>query len=106
MPAEPVVTAAAPAASQPAARRDGVLGNRDFVRLWAWETVSLIGTQVTQFTLPLVAVITLNATAAEVGVLNALRFVPVIVIALFAGSGWIAGAAGRCSSRAPWPTRS
>jgi Na+/melibiose symporter-like transporter len=65
--------------------RDGVLGNHDFVKLWAGESVSLIGTQVTQFALPLVAVLTLNATVLEVGVLNALRFVPVIVIAVFAG---------------------
>jgi Na+/melibiose symporter-like transporter len=62
-----------------------VLANRDFARLWAGESVSLIGTQVTQFTMPLVAILTLNATVLEVGVLNALRFVPVIIVALFAG---------------------
>jgi MFS family permease len=65
--------------------RDSVLANHDFVKLWAGESVSLIGTQVTQFTLPLVAVITLDASVIEVGVLNALRFVPVIVLSLFAG---------------------
>jgi MFS family permease len=74
---------AAPAA--PRSQRDGVLGNTDFVKLWAGETVSLIGTQVTQFAMPLVAILALNATVFEVGVLNALRFVPVIVISLFAG---------------------
>jgi MFS-type transporter involved in bile tolerance (Atg22 family) len=47
--------------------------------------VSLIGTQVTQFAMPLVAILTLNATVFEVGVLNALRFVPVILLSLFAG---------------------
>ena len=61
-------------AGQPVAPLGGVLSNRDFVKLWAGETVSLIGTQVSQFALPLVAVITLNATVFEVGVLNALRF--------------------------------
>jgi hypothetical protein len=63
----------------------GVLANADFAKLWVGETVSQIGTQVTQFTLPLVAILTLNATVLQVGLLNALRFVPVIVVALFAG---------------------
>jgi MFS family permease len=63
----------------------GILINRDFAKLWAGETVSLIGSQVTQFTLPLVAILALKATVFEVGVLNALRFVPVIVVAVLAG---------------------
>jgi MFS family permease len=63
----------------------GLLANRDFVRLWAGQTVSLIGTQVTQFAMPLVAVLSLNATVLEVGILNALRFVPVLLLSLFAG---------------------
>jgi Na+/melibiose symporter-like transporter len=66
-------------------RARGVLGNPDFAKLFAGETISQIGSQVTQFTMPLVAIITLNATAFQVGILNALKFVPVIVIALFAG---------------------
>jgi MFS family permease len=63
----------------------GLMANRDFVKLWAGETVSLIGTQVTQFAMPLVAVLTLNASVLEVGILNALRFVPVVLLSLFAG---------------------
>jgi MFS family permease len=66
-------------------RAAGVFGNSDFVKLWAGESVSLIGTQVTQFTMPLVAVLSLNATVSEVGVLNALRFVPVLLLSMFAG---------------------
>jgi|HubBroStandDraft_1064217.scaffolds.fasta_scaffold12568_2 Na+/melibiose symporter-like transporter len=66
-------------------RASTVLGNRDFARLFAGETISQIGSQVTAFTMPLVAIITLNATAFQVGILNALKFVPVIVVALFAG---------------------
>ena len=69
-----------------AGRADGgALINRDFARLWAGETVSQVGSQVTLFALPLVAILTLRATVLQVGVLNALRFVPVIVVALFAG---------------------
>jgi MFS family permease len=75
---------AAPAGA-PGKRRDGVFTNSDFVKLWAGESVSLIGTQVTTFAMPLVAVLTLGAGAFQVGVLFALRFVPVIVLSLFAG---------------------
>lgn len=65
--------------------RLGVFSNADFARLWAGESVSLIGTQVTQFTMPLVAVLSLRASVTEVGVLNALRFVPVLLLSLLAG---------------------
>ncbi|HEX4829598.1 MAG TPA: MFS transporter [Trebonia sp.] len=81
------ITAAGPLKEKEAAKpsRLGALANPDFARLWAGESVSLIGTQVTQFTMPLVAVLTLNATVIQVGVLNALRFVPVIALSLLAG---------------------
>jgi Na+/melibiose symporter-like transporter len=69
----------------PPERTGGVLANRDFARLFAGETISQIGSQVTQFTMPLVAIITLNASAFQVGILNALKFVPVIFVAIFAG---------------------
>lgn len=69
----------------PVADSGGIFANRDFAKLWAGETVSLVGTQVTQFAMPLAAVLTLRATAFDVGILNALRYVPVIAVALFAG---------------------
>lgn len=78
-------TAAREAAARRPAADSGILINRDFARLWAGETVSQVGSQVTQFALPLVAILTLRATVLQVGVLNALRFVPVIVVALAAG---------------------
>jgi len=65
--------------------RDGVLRDRDFLKLWGGETVSLIGTQITEFTLPLVALLTLGATAFEVGLLNAARYAPVVIVSLFVG---------------------
>ena len=63
----------------------GVLANRDFVKVWAGESISAIGTQVTQLALPLVALLTLHATVLEVGFLNATRYAPVIVFSLLAG---------------------
>jgi predicted MFS family arabinose efflux permease len=88
MASDQVVQAPAEPAAR-AARRGiwpgGVFRNGDFARLWAGESVSLIGTQVTQFAMPLVAVLSLDATVTEVGVLNALRFVPVLLLSLLAG---------------------
>jgi predicted MFS family arabinose efflux permease len=66
-------------------RLPSVMRNPDFVKVWIGETVSLIGTQVTTFALPLVAVLTLHASVFQVGLLNASRSAPVVVIALFAG---------------------
>jgi MFS family permease len=62
-----------------------LMENRDFLKVWSGETISLIGTQVTQLALPLVAIYTLQASAFDVGVLNASRYLPVVIISLFAG---------------------
>lgn len=78
-------TAAPPGTAAPAG---GALRNPDFRKFWIGETVSLVGTQVTQIALPLVAILSLGASAFEVGVLNALRYVPIIGISLFAGA-WL-----------------
>ena len=58
--------------------------NPDFVELFAGESVSLMGTFVTQFAMPLVAI---SAASDHVPgrLLYALRFAPVIVVALVAG---------------------
>jgi len=85
MASDQAVTAAADGSGVPVEPDGGVLTNRDFVKLFSGELVSLIGTQITQFAMPLVAILTLRATVLEVGVLNALRLAPVIVVALFAG---------------------
>jgi len=85
MASDQIARATVAEAGRPAKSRDSLLGNSDFVKLWVGETISLIGSQVTQFALPLVAVLTLRSTVLEVGALNALRFVPVIVISIFAG---------------------
>jgi len=72
-------------AGSTAAKAGGVWTDRNFVKLWSGETVSLIGNQITQFTLPLVAILTLHASTVQVGVLNACRTAPVVVVSLFAG---------------------
>ena len=57
----------------------------DFLRLWAGQSVSELGSQVTLLALPLVAVLTLHAGAFQVGLLGAVGFAPFILIGLPAG---------------------
>jgi MFS family permease len=62
----------------------GIMRNHDFIRLWAGESISLIGNQITVFALPLAAILTLHASIFQVGLLNMSRNIP-IVCSLFAG---------------------
>jgi MFS family permease len=57
----------------------------DFRRLWAGQTVSVFGSQVTQLALPLAAVLTLHATAFQMGLLSAAGMAPWIAFALLVG---------------------
>jgi hypothetical protein len=57
--------------------------NRDFVRAWAGESVSLFGNYITYLAFPLTAVLVLHATPSEVGIINAARFVPLLFLPLF-----------------------
>ena len=66
-------------------RPGGLWLHRDFRNLWAAETVSQLGSQVSGLALPLVAVITLEASAFEVALLGVVEFAPFILISLPAG---------------------
>jgi MFS family permease len=57
----------------------------DFLKLWTAETVSQVGTQVTQLALPLVAIVILEATPFEVALLGMVEFLPFILLSLPAG---------------------
>lgn len=59
--------------------------NRDFMRFWVGETLSLLGTQVTNLALPLTAIYAFGATEDQVGVLRFLQLVPYIGLALIFG---------------------
>jgi MFS family permease len=65
--------------------RGGLWRQSDFLRLWAGQTISQFGTQVTLLALPLVAVLTLEASVFEVAVLSGLEYLPFIVFALPVG---------------------
>jgi len=57
----------------------------DFVRLWSAETISQVGTQVTQLAVPLIAANILGVSAFEFGLLVTLEFLPFILLSLPAG---------------------
>jgi len=61
---------------------------RDFRRFWVGETVSLFGDQATQIALPLVGVLALHASAAQMGYLGAALLFPNLLFSLHAGA-WI-----------------
>jgi MFS family permease len=66
----------------------GLWRHRDFRQLWAAETVSQVGTQITVLALPVLAVTILHATPLEMGVLTALETAAFLVIGLPAGA-WV-----------------
>ena len=74
-----------PAAPAPK-RRFGVLHEYDFRQLFFADTVSQVGTQVTQLALPLVAAIALKATPFEMGLLATCESAAFLVVGLPAGA--------------------
>lgn len=68
-----------------AAPAGGVLRSRDFRLLWAGESISKTGSAVTTFALPVLAVQTLGASTLMVSVLNAMIWLPWLLIGLQAG---------------------
>jgi MFS family permease len=57
----------------------------DFMKLWTGETISQLGTQITFLALPLTAILLLEATPFQVGLLGTLEFLPFILVGLPAG---------------------
>ncbi|WP_436762331.1 MFS transporter [Streptosporangium sp. V21-05] len=56
-----------------------------FRNLWAAQTVSLFGTQITLLALPLAALLLLDASAFEVSLVWAVEYVPILLVGLPAG---------------------
>jgi MFS family permease len=63
----------------------GLLREPAFRRLWVAQSISQLGTQVTQLALPLVAIVALQASPFEVGLLGAVEFLPFLLFTLPAG---------------------
>ncbi len=60
--------------------------NRDFLRLWSAQTISVFGSQITMLALPLAAILVLDASATEVAVLAALEWLPWLLFSLPVGA--------------------
>jgi MFS family permease len=75
-------------------RLTGLWRHADFVKLWAGQTISLIGSGITALAFPLTAVMVLEATPTQMGILEAAGALPALLWGLFAGA-----LADRCCRR-------
>ena len=65
----------------------GLWHHPDFMKLWIGQTISEFGSRITRDGIPLIAVITLAATPAEMGLLTAFASDPVLLFGVIAGGG-------------------
>ncbi|HEX6508231.1 MAG TPA: MFS transporter [Chloroflexota bacterium] len=68
--------------------RTGLRRQPSFLRLWAGQSISLLGSRVTMIALPLTAVFALHATAFEMGILTAAEPLAYLLVGLSAGA-WV-----------------
>jgi MFS family permease len=68
--------------------RRSLIHHRDFDLLWAGQTVSRVGTEVSVLAIPLIAIQVLDATTFEVGALTAVETLPFLLVGLPAGA-WV-----------------
>lgn len=57
----------------------------EFLKLWAGQSVSVVGDQISSLAIPLVAVLVLDASAAQMGVLTAMVWAPHLLFSLGVG---------------------
>jgi MFS family permease len=62
--------------------------DRDFLRLWAAESISKAGDAVSMVAIPLTAILALDASPVEVGLLGAAQLLPIVALGLPAGA-WV-----------------
>jgi MFS family permease len=60
----------------------------DFALLWLGDTVNALGSSITLFVLPLIAVRSLHASALQIGLLSTFRWLPALLVGLPAGA-WV-----------------
>ena len=82
------VTDSAKDAASPRDQAGSLWRDRNFMTLWSGQALSQFGAQLTELAIPVLAVLLLDATEFEVGVLNAANVAAFLVIGLPAGA-WI-----------------
>jgi MFS family permease len=63
----------------------GLWRNREFLKLWSAQGISLVGSKITMLALPLTALMLLEATPLQMGYLAAAGSLPALLFGLFAG---------------------
>jgi MFS family permease len=58
----------------------------NFLKLWSGQSISTLGSEITDLALPLVAIYTLHAGAAAIGLVNTARWLPFLLISLWVGA--------------------
>lgn len=66
--------------------RSSLWTHRSFLKFWGSQSISLLGLQIGMLAFPLTAVLSLNASPVQIGVLAALGVAPWIVLGPFVGS--------------------
>ena len=66
-------------------RRPSLWRHGNFVKLWSAQTISQFGDEITGLALPLVAILTLEATPFQIGLLGTFQFLPFILLTIPAG---------------------
>ncbi|KRB36856.1 MFS transporter [Microbacterium sp. Root180] len=89
--ADAAADAAAPdgtSAADQAAPRGSLWRDRNFLTMWGGQTLAQFGAQISELAFPVLAVLLLNATEFEVGVLTAANVAAFLIVGLPAGA-WI-----------------
>ncbi len=77
-------------------RLGGLWSDADFLKLWAAQSVSLFGSEITTLALPLTAALALGATPIQMGLLAAAGQAPFLLCSLAAGVWSTARPGARC----------
>jgi MFS family permease len=64
---------------------ESLLKDREFLKLWSGETISVVGSQFSNIAVPFIAVDSLAASSFQVGILNALALLAFPLFGLFVG---------------------